>query len=60
MKQNSYFILNFTSNSIQLQLSQPKDKLTEEEVTPYLTVSIFDFYIFYFFTKDYFLIGCSK
>lgn len=34
------FITIFIFISIQLQLSQPKDKLTDEEIIPYLTVSI--------------------
>lgn len=52
-----YLITNFVFNSTQLQLSQPKDKLTDEELKPYLTVSIFIFIIFKLITEtDYFII----
>lgn len=40
------FITIFIFISIQLQLSQPKDKLTDEEIIPYLTVSIISYQLF--------------
>lgn len=45
---NATFYYKF-NDSVQLQLSQPKDKLIDEEVKPYLTVSIIT--LFHFSTE---------